>query len=51
MNKPIDKLLKTIVCLLIAFCFLAAGSISMVSAQEEGTAGTTVVRPRLHFEI
>ena len=42
MNKPIDKLLKTIVCLLIAFCFLAAGSISMVSAQEEGTAGTTV---------
>ncbi|MBR3401048.1 MAG: hypothetical protein IKG67_02285 [Parasporobacterium sp.] len=42
MNKPIDKFLKTIVCLLIAFCLLAAGSISMVSAQEESTAGMSV---------
>ena len=42
MNKPIDKFLKTICCLLIAICLLAAGSISIVSAQEERTAGMTV---------
>ena len=42
MIKPIDKFLKTICCLLIAICLLAAGSISMVSAQEERTEGMTV---------